>query len=54
MSGPMSTIKPEGGDSNGKLKRKDYERELARLLVTGERIRDKRLPRRSRRDRSYR
>src|ERR1700758_1837966 len=33
MSDPMSTIKPEGGDSNGKLKRKDYERELARLHV---------------------
>ena len=33
MSGSMSAIKPEGGDSNGKLKRKDYERELARLHV---------------------
>src|SRR5438270_12396932 len=33
MSGSMSNSKPEGGDSNGKLKRKDYERELARLHV---------------------
>src|SRR5881394_3884440 len=33
MSDPRSTIRPEGGDSNGKLKRKDYERELARLHV---------------------
>jgi polyphosphate kinase 2 (PPK2 family) len=33
MSGSVSTIKPEGDDSNGKLKRKDYERELARLHV---------------------
>jgi polyphosphate kinase 2 len=33
MSGSMFNNKPEGGDSNGKLKRKDYERELARLHV---------------------
>src|ERR1700716_1236476 len=33
MRGPMSPIKPAGGDSKGKLKRKDYERELARLHV---------------------
>src|SRR5436305_3651287 len=33
MSGSMSNNKPEEGDSNGKLKRKDYERELARLHV---------------------
>jgi polyphosphate kinase 2 (PPK2 family) len=33
MSGSVSTIKPEGDDSNGKLKRKNYERELARLHV---------------------
>src|SRR5690348_16683508 len=33
MTSSMSAIKPQGGDSNGKLKRKDYERELARLHV---------------------
>src|SRR6201999_2904145 len=33
MSDPRSTIKPERGDSNGELKRKEYERELARLHV---------------------
>ncbi|HEX3522442.1 MAG TPA: polyphosphate kinase 2, partial [Stellaceae bacterium] len=33
MTSSISTTKPEGGDSNGKLKRKDYERELARLHV---------------------
>jgi polyphosphate kinase 2 (PPK2 family) len=29
----MSSNKLEGSDSNGKLKRKEYERELARLHV---------------------
>ena len=33
MSDPMSNTKSEAGDSNGKLKRKDYERELKRLHV---------------------
>ena len=33
MTSSMSRSKPEGGDSNGKLERKDYERELARLHV---------------------
>src|ERR1700742_348392 len=33
MSDPRSTIKPERGDSNGKLKRKDYLRELEKLHV---------------------
>jgi polyphosphate kinase len=33
MSDPMSSNKREGSDSNGKLKGKEYERELARLHV---------------------
>jgi polyphosphate kinase len=31
MSDPMSSTKSDGAESNGKLKRKEYERELARL-----------------------
>ena len=33
MSDPVSAIKPDGGDGTEKFKRKDYERELARLHV---------------------
>src|SRR5246500_507214 len=33
MSDPMSDSKSDGAESNGKLKRKDYERELAQLHV---------------------
>ena len=33
MSDPTSSAKNDAIDSNGKLKRKDYERELARLHV---------------------
>jgi polyphosphate kinase len=33
MSNPMSDSKNDGGESNGKLKRKEYERELTRLHV---------------------
>src|ERR1700758_1410667 len=33
MSDPMSDSKSDGAESNGKLKRKEYERELARLHV---------------------
>ena len=33
MSDPISSGKNDAPESNGKLKRKDYERELARLHV---------------------
>ena len=33
MSDPMSSTKTQAGEPNGKLKRKEYEQELARLHV---------------------
>ena len=33
MSDPMSSTETEAGEPNGKLKRKEYEQELARLQI---------------------